>query len=139
MKKTFLFLALVAVMTTTSCNSDETETAIYSAGFSEFNMSFGEFAAMEAFVKNNIGLPPNQKFIEVGKGKNSEKAIANADAQAKKTSDPWIAKFKADAAVIDAILKPGSTFRWTVRRKTNPSDPYCDEVVVVNEFKWPMP
>ncbi|MCL2329407.1 MAG: hypothetical protein FWC39_12960 [Bacteroidetes bacterium] len=135
MKKTFIFLALLAIIAiTSSCSKEESDMYIYTVGVSEFSGSFSDLAAVENYF-NQFSIPA--RLFLTGKGKSTAAAAADADAQARKQAEQWVAKFNAED-IKNLELSSDVSFRWTVQRNVNPTDPNSDEFVVVSDFKWPQ-
>ena len=126
-KGSFLFLALVIVIATTSCSEEHTMQVAYTHGI--YSWSSGNILDLSK-VENHIGSfnLPSSPVIYTGNGKSESAAIADAESQAKKDVALWLAKFKReDFEMLN--LHSSTRFSWAVLN---------GDGTVVGEFKWNM-
>ena len=140
--KKVIFLALAAtIVLTTACQKEATMTVPYAFGIIETNATGSELTKISTYIAG-LGVPSGAKsYDSSGKGANDSKAIdkalSDADSQAKKDCDQSIAKFKA--ADIQALgLESATKFSWGCVRKTEPLNSSSLATTTIGEFKWNM-
>ena len=134
MKKIILLAAIVFLLS--GCSEQNSEQVVYSAGITTFSSSnLSDLTVIRNYI-SSIGLPLNG-VTYTGHGKSESQAISDADAQAKRDTDKWIAKLNDDD-ILSLGLHINTYFVWGVTRLKDSSDPYS-ESILIGEFKWNTP
>ena len=141
MKKVIFLVLTVVIAITSSCQKEATMSVPYAFGIIETNATGAELIKISTYIAG-LGVPIGAKsYDSSGKGANDDKAmnkaLADADSQAKKDCDQAIAKFKT--ADIQALgLESTTKFSWGCVRKTEPLNSSSIATTVIGEFKWNM-